>query len=455
MYEILIKNGVCPDFAAGEMKKMNIGIENGKIAYIGQDEPDAVTAVDAAGKVVSPGFIDIHMHEEDFANEGKKYVIAKMMLEMGVTTALGGNCGVQRQSIREFRETIEELGGSPINYCMLAGYNYCRTGAGVAHRELPTADQFKTIYKTLERELSEDVFGISFGIEYDPSMDIDEMVKAVSFSNETDHIVSVHARDDGPNGTKSVKEVIELGSRIRQKIQVSHLSSCSAMGCMEESLRVIDEEKKKNPRLDFDTYPYNAFSTRMGSTVFEDGCFDRWKGKTYSDILLTGDPYKGVRCTKEIFEDARKNYPQLYAVAFVMNEDEIAAAVCDKNGMIGSDGTIRMGSGHPRAAGTFPRVLGKYVRDEKKLPLITALEKMTLRPAERLGLEKKGRLEVGADADLTIFDPDTIIDRADFQTMRRPDGIKYVYVGGRLAVSDGEIVNERLGKYIPFSERRG
>lgn len=455
MLDILIRNGVYPDFASGEMRKMNIGVENGKIAYVGDISPDSKLVIDASWKVVSPGFIDIHMHEENFGTEGKKYVIAQMMLEMGVTTAVGGNCGLQRQSIREFRKTIDELGGSPVNYVMLAGYNYCRTSAGVGHHEIPTPEQFRQIYAELEGELAEDAFGISFGIEYDPAMDMDEMVKAVSLSKERDHIVSVHARDDGPNGTKSVKEVIELGSRIDQKIQISHLSSCSAMGCMDDSLEAIDEAKKNGMRLDFDTYPYDAFSTTMGSTVFEDGCFDNWKGKTYNDILITGEQYKGMRCTKEIFEDVRANYPSMYAVAFMMNENEIAEAICDKNGMIASDAIVQNGNGHPRAAGTFPRVLGKNVREEKKLPLITALEKMTLRPAERLGLEKKGRIEVGADADITVFDPETIIDKADFITLRRSEGICWVLVGGRIAIADDETVNDRLGRYIPFSERCG
>ncbi|MGI6177820.1 MAG: amidohydrolase family protein [Eubacterium sp.] len=455
MLDILIRSGVYPDFASGELKKMNIGVENGKIVYVGDISPDSKLVLDAAGKVVSPGFIDIHMHEENFDREGKKYVIAQMMLEMGVTTAVGGNCGLQRQSIKEFRRTIDELGGSPVNYIMLAGYNYCRTNAGVGHYDIPTPEQFKQIFSELDGELSEEAFGISFGIKYDPAMDIDEMVKAISLSKEHDHIVSVHARGDGPNGTKSVKEVIELSTRTDKKIQISHLSSCSAMGCMADSLKAIDDAKKNGMRLDFDTYPYNAFSTTMGSTVFEDGCFENWKGKTYSDILITGDPYKGMRCTKEIFEDVRANYPSMYAVAFMMNEDEIAEAICDKNGMIASDSIIQDGNGHPRAAGTFPRVLGKYVREEKKLPLITALEKMTLRPAERLGLEKKGRIEPGADADLTIFDPETIIDKADYTTLRKPEGIKWVLVNGRMAFADEETINDRLGRYIPFSERRG
>ena len=140
----------------------------------------------------------------------------------------------------------------------------------------------------------------------------------------------------------------------------------------------------------------------MGSAVFEDGCMETW-GKSYDSVLLTDEPYKNVRCTKEIFEKARAEYPEMLAVAFVMNEDEIAAAVANKYGMIGSDAIISNGGGHPRAAGTFPRVLGKYVREEGRLSLIDGLRKMTLTPADRLNLKSKGRIKEGCDADLTIL----------------------------------------------------
>ena len=133
-----------------------------------------------------------------------------------------------------------------------------------------------------------------------------------------------------------------------------------------------------------------------------------------------------------------------------MQEDDIRKAIVNPNGMVASDGIMASGSGHPRIAGTFPRVLGKYVREENALPLVDALRKITLEPADRMNLGSKGRILEGCDADLTIFNPDTIIDKADFSHLEAPEGIERVYIGGELAIESGKIVNDRLGRFIPY-----
>ena len=396
MLDLLIKNGQYPDFSEGRMKQGNIGITDGKITYIGPEEPDTKERLDARGKVVSPGFIDIHMHEEHFAEEGEHYVIAQMMLEMGVTTAVGGNCGMQNQNLSYFKEVLDRLGGSPVNYIMLAGYNTFRYELGIGRYETASQEQREAIRKLLQRELNEGAYGISFGIEYDPGITTEEILFAIGVTEDPNLLVSAHYREDCLQDINPVQEMIEIAEKIPMKFQISHLSSCSAMGLMQESLDAINEAMKRNPKLNYDTYPYNAFSTHMGSAVFEDGCIEGWH-KDYSDILLTDAPYKDIRCTKEIFEKVREEYPDMLAVAFVMNEEEIAAAIANPNGMVASDAIINNGNGHPRAAGTFPRVLGKYVREDKALPLIDAIRKMTLEPAKRMDLDQKGRIELGCD----------------------------------------------------------
>ncbi len=453
MLDLLIINGTYPDYGKNEMTAANVGIKDGVIYYIGTETPEAAQIYDAYGKVVSPGFIDIHMHEEDFGADGERFVIALHMLEMGVTTAVGGNCGYPRQSVAGFRRVVEQLGGSPINYMLQTGYNLYRARLKIGRYEQASAAQIREINALMRRDLKDGACGVSFGIEYDPGMTTEEIIYSLSGITDPGLIVSAHYRADSTRSIEALNEMIEISDAVPMKFQISHLSSMSAMGQMEESLRMIDEAMSEDQSLNYDTYPYNAFSTRIGSSVFENGCFDAW-GKTYSDVILTNDPYRNVRCTKEIFEDARKNHPDMLAVAFCMNEDEIAMAVADKNGMTASDGILLGGYGHPRAAGTFPRVLGKYVREEKRLSLIDALRKMTLVPAERLELDRKGRIKIGCDADITVFDPETVTDCADFQELRPPVGIDLVLIRGKAARTGGHTVNDRLGRFIPYREKK-
>lgn len=449
MLDLLIKNGRYPDFEKNEMILGNIGVSGGKIICIGNDTPEAAEVIDAENLVVSPGFVDIHMHEDNLSEGG--FVIGNLMLRMGVTTACGGNCGIQHQRLGRFKAYIENE-GSPVNWVMLAGYNSFRQMLGLGHEEKAGPEHKQRIRELISEELSEGASGISFGIEYDPAIQYEDMTDALSLLRDKAYLASAHFRLSGDGAIESIREMGALSEDAGVKFQISHLCSCSATGQMEESLKLIEEMMGKNPLLDFDTYPYNAFSTLIGSAVFEKESMKQWGGRP-EDIMLTKEPYKNVFCTEDILSRARQEYPEMMAVGFTMNEEEVAAAAAGPCGMIGSDGTLYRGEGHPRAAGTFPRVLGKYVREEKKLSLIDALRKMTIKPADRLCLYRKGRIAEGADADLTIFDPEIIIDGADYTDINiPPEGISYVILRGVTAVKDNCIVNEKLGEFIPFAD---
>lgn len=448
MLDYLIAGGEYPDFDSRDFVKANIGIKDGKIEFIGNDIPQSREVLKAEGSLVSPGFIDIHMHEENFAEEGEKYVISQMMLKMGVTTCVGGNCGIQRQSIKDFRRVIDKLSGCPVNYMMMAGYNRCRYELGLLRHEAASEDMRRQIGEMLRQELEAGACGISFGIEYDPGIRTEEIIDILNDFEDKGLLAAAHYRSSCTQNVDSIKEMIKIAESIPMKFQISHLSSCCAMGGMKESLRLLGAAMKKNDRLDFDTYPYDAFSTHLGSEVFEPGCLKRWK-KDYDCILLTAEPYENVRCTKEIFERARREFPEMLAVVFAMNEEEIREAVSFEGGMIASDGIISCGKGHPRAAGTFPRLLGKYVREEGTLSLIDAIEKITVRPAQRLNLMKKGRIAAGWDADIVVFSPERIRDKATFTDLSPwPEGIEYVFVNGKKAVEGKRVVSDRLGRFI-------
>ena len=171
--------------------------------------------------------------------------------------------------------------------------------------------------------------------------------------------------------------------------------------------------------------------------------------QSHDSILLTEEPYKNIRCTEEIFHKVRKEYPNMLAVAFVMNEDEVIESLKESFVYVASDGLLNKGQGHPRAAGTFPRIIGRYVRDDNRLELIDQLKKMTKLPAERLKLEHKGEIKVGMDGDIVIFDYDKIIDCATFDNpTESPLGIEYVIINGEIALQNNEILQNRLGKVI-------
>lgn len=486
MLDLLIRRATYPDFQTNSLQQGDVGIKDGRIVMvrpIGTDWIQGETAIreeataqrgapaqreaaiheeagvyaeagaqiDAQGCILSPGFIDIHMHEEDFAGEGKAYVIAELMLRMGVTTCLGGNCGLQNQRTGEFRQAIEELGGSPVNYMLMAGYNTARTKKGLTHRATASPALIQELSQEMKQELADGAYGISFGLEYDPGITFEEVVQVLENQTIQNLFVSMHYREDSTGSLSAIDEMIQIANATDTRFQISHLASCSAMGQMKEALKRINHAISENPKLSYDTYPYNAFSTHIGSEVFEDGCLKSW-GKDYHDIMLTDKPFQNQFCDKQLFETARRDYPNMLAVAFVMNEEEIGEALANPNGMIASDGIINHGSGHPRAAGTFPRVLGKYVREEKRLSMMNALKKMTVLPARRLELHKKGEIREGFDADLTIFDPNLIGDGATFESLTiPPTGIRQVLIGGRTALQNGVIMNDRLGRFLPSS----
>lgn len=451
MYDILIKEGTIVDFEKNQTFVGDLGIDRGKITLIGQSFSPAKKVIDASGKIVSPGFIDIHMHEEEIkkAKNVDPYDIANYMVLMGVTTGVVGNCGDNQQGIKDFFNFIDK-NGSPMNYMTFLGQNYLRNIVGIEDRyRSGTKYEVEKMKKLIVESVFEiGAIGISFGLEYSPGVTFEEILELCESVGEEDILLSAHYRKDAKKGVESIRELINISEITGKPMQVSHIGSCVGFGNMKEGLNEIEKAIEKGVDIAADCYPYNAFSTRIGSAVFDEGCFENWDAK-YGDILLTEEPYKGIRCSEEIFYKVRKDYPDMLVVAFAMNEEEIVEALKAPFVYIASDGLYNRGQGHPRGAGTFPRVLGKYVRDEKKLEFIDTLKKMTKFPADRLGLRNKGEIKEGMDADIVIFDFDKVEDYATFKNPTLPPkGIEYVLVNGSIAVEKNKIINKRLGKAI-------
>ena len=446
----VVKNGRVIDPYNNIDSKLNIVIKDGKILELTPYEISGEKNIDATGLIVCPGFIDIHMHEDMYHNE-EDYLdewIAKSMLNMGVTTCIGGNCGINLTEPLTYLDAVDRL-KLPVNIGLMAGHTNireCVVENSNKYNPIQT-DDIKKIMYTAREYLEGGCFGISYGIRYVPGITELELIEVSKACKPENKIINAHVRDDAKNIIWATKEFIKVGMKLDIPIQNSHIGSMGGYGQMKELLRLLDSVKSSGLDITSDCYPYYAFSTRIGETTYDDGFLERYN-IDYDSIEISEGKYKGQRCTKNIFDELRKNSPDTITVGHVMNEKDIDMAILHPNVMIASDGFLHKEQGHPRAAGTFPRLIDKYVKTGK-LSLYDAINKMTTMQAKKLGLSNKGNLSKGSDADITIFSYDEIKDNATFDNpIKKPDGIKYVLIKGSVALKDGEIVNGKLGTSV-------
>ena len=290
------------------------------------------------------------------------------------------------------------------------------------------------------------LFGISFGIRYVPGMDFNELITLAKLGEH--RITSAHLRDDAGNIFKALDEFLQITDYVKTHLQVSHIGSMAGFGQMKEFLKVIEEKRKNGIDIACDCYPYTAFSTKIGEATFDDGFIERYN-IDYEALEFAEGKYKGKRCTKETFDEVRKNNPETLMIAHVMNEDDIKEAFVYPYTVLASDGILsENGDGHPRATGAFTRFIRKYVKEDKILDLYSAINKTTNMPAKILGIDK-GHLSQGADADITIFNFEEIEDMATFENSRLDSkGIEYVLISGEVAFEKNEIKNRKLGKSV-------
>ena len=448
---IIIRGGLLIDPANSINSVQDIYVSKGKIVSPSDSfVPDRV--IDASGKVVCPGFIDIHMHEDPILADGSLYkdeekAIFNCMLRMGVTTAIGGNCGENKYHPADYLDIVDAQGAA-VNVGMMAGHEYLRHMAGAMDKYAPVSEeQLARMSAEAESCLIRGCVGVSFGIRYVPGMDMHELLKTAEGCRRHGGRISAHIRSDAEEVFDSAREFLDAGLELNVPIQISHIGSMAGFGQMARFLSMVDSYRMIKPEIACDCYPYDAFSTGLGSTTYDDGWMERY-GCDYSVVELAEGKYKGQRCTKEIFDEVRRDHPECMTICYVMQQDEVDTAFKHPGVMLGSDGTLSEGQGHPRAAGAFPRFIARYVRSGK-LSMYEAISRLTLVPAQQLGLKHKGRLNVGSDADIVIFDPERIEDRATFaQPLLPPAGIDFVIVNGTIAAENNKILSLSSGRSI-------
>ena len=427
--------------------KLNLLIEDGRIAWVGTSLPNADRMIDASGKIVTPGFIDIHLHEDPVENGKIRPCIFPMMLRQGVTTAVGGNCGINVHDPAEYLNILDR-DGCAVNVGLFAGHEYFRKAAGAEDiYAAATEAQKQEMERNIRSALDSGCVGVSFGLRYVPGANKDEFFRAAACCAGSKKIIASHVRDDADGIFAAIDEFCAAGMEYDVPVQISHIGSMGGFGQMADVLRQVDSYKLRGLDIAMDCYPYFAFSTRLGTPTYDPGWLERYHCD-YDVLEYCEGKYRGQRATAGTFAEMRRDFPECITVCYVMKEEDIRLAFRHPGVMLASDGLVNDGKGHPRAAGTFPRFLAEFAR-KGTLSLYDAIEKMTAMPANRLYLANKGRLNVGADADITIFDYETVKDGATFaEPALPPQGIELVLIGGEIALQRGEIVKSDCGKAV-------
>jgi dihydroorotase len=433
----------------------NVGIIQNRISAISSEPLKGKQTVDVSGLVVAPGFIDLHVHGR--SNQEQEY-----QLHDGLTTALELEWGIE--NLKEWYASRQSK--ALINYGASVCWPYERfkalsvdkktenelreaslkgvsTLAGMQDKIQHTyainlqGDQLNATLQNIKNSLSEGGIGIGVPIGYLPHTNPAEMYRAFKLAGEMNALVFTHVRQPDIN---AIQEVIADAMLTHAPLHIVHINSM-ALGGIDMALDMVQAAQKNNFDITTELYSYTAASTRLQSAMFDDGWQQRL-GISYQDLqwVTTGE-----RLTKETFDKYRKEGG--IVIIHMMKPEWISTGIAAPGVIIASDGMPYAPLAHPRTAGTFSRVLGKYVREEKVLDLNTALEKMTLLPAKRLEgiapmMRFKGRIQVGADADITIFNAATVTDKATFEKgLAFSEGIEHVLVNGVFVLKNGKTVS--------------
>ena len=441
-YDTVLANGRVIDPETKLDSIRNVGIRGGRIVAVSKSRLKGTKTIDATGLVVAPGFIDPISHGQDLEND-------QVQVFDGVTTKLQLEGGVRDQD--QWHASQQ-------------GKRICNYGAGTGHptlrREImgndhdaelepSTHQQVAKMAAIIREQLHKGALAVGFGMEYVPGttrLEVVEMFKAASEFQASCHChIRYGTYDEEQSVFTAIEEVVAVAVMTGAPLHIVHVPSM-ALGNTPDALKLIQMAQAKGVNLTCDFYPYTAFGTGISSEVFAEGWQKRF-GIDYKDLEWTKTH---ERLTPETFEKYRKDGGMV--IAHAIPEAAVQAAVKSHATMVGSDGGLSKGVGHPRSAGTFARVLGHYSRELGLLSLPEAIHKMTLMPAKRLekrcaDFKRKGRIQLGSHADIVVFDPKTVLDRATFdQPALTSVGMHHVFVNGTAVVSNGKLVETMAGR---------
>ena len=456
-HDIVLLGGRVMDPESGLDAIRNVGIRGDRIVEISQRTLRGQEVVNASGLVVAPGFIDPHAHgQTNRSNEfqahdgvttalelesGKAFLrewlalrTGNAVINFGASVAHGGlRWMAMERYTDQARRVDRRVRKGDIDYRRLLEIA-SQTG-GALHHTLNEGET-EALMKRLQAGLEAGGLGIGVPVGYYPESSRDELFRVFALAAAQQVPIFTHPREGRIPG---IQEAISNAAITGAPLHIVHMNSM-ALGEIGVALDMVASAQKQGLDITTEVYPYTAGSTSLESVIFDEGWQERFS-ITYQDLQWVAT---GERLTEESFEQYRKQGGTV--ILHMMKPEWIEAGIRSPLTMIGSDGMPYAPGAHPRSAGTFSRVLGRYVRERKTLDLMTALGKMTILPAKRLEgvapmMRLKGRTQVGCDADITVFDPDQILDTANFEDdLSFSEGIHHVLVNGTFVVRDGKTV---------------
>ena len=443
MSKLFISGGVVIDPQARRSFCAQVLLEDGIIAAIGDlTAPQDAQVIDARGLFVCPGFIDPHGHIDGHVYTGE------LSLLQGITTSVGGNCGFYPVDLAEFLDAQESF---PIHQAEMIGMCALREAAGALDPfQAADENQIDRMAQLCERALACGACGVSLGPAYTPGSSILEMQTLCRIARAHGKPVSIDTHMNSMTDLDSLQEAIDLAAHAGCRMIVSHFVYQYGVGVEDEALAMIDRARGMGVDIVFDSGMYKDWCSSIGAALFEPGIM-RANGIELEHLRVITGEHIGEVPDQALYAHLRACHPH-DAVSVNTGEARAVYAIARHPlCMISTDtGAYLPGEGHPQIAGSFPRFLREMVRERAEMSWEEAVAHATCLPAEILGFETKGRMRVGCDADLVLFDPATIADRADFPGMgspnAAPEGIACVIVGGQIAARQGQVTGVMAGR---------